>query len=351
VQGTLAHAAHSNLSKENARADQFGRHPGFSVLQPAKVEEQQMPENIDINTTIVKPETNDFAEQLEKLAREIEQLHAKASLQIAQRLAQARDLFRYRRDEGGFTGWVQNRLGYSVATAYRLVNLYQRFGESFSQWQTLPITALYALAAPGTPEETVAEIAGRIEAGDQPSCVEVNEAIARQKAQKRGPDCKFVGDPDRGDEGHGADHSDDQAVGGKDHGHASADSDHDLDQHVGGDDHGYADQAGDLGQHDASHADDRHGDDQFHAAHVPAGIDLNNAVTSDPKPPTKVSTASKAALKRSLAEVWQSGSDEDQQTIRELVLEEFFARVDGADLYRRIPKAQHDDVVRDFLDR
>ena len=60
-----------------------------------------------------------LAERLECIAQDIEQLHTKATRQIAERLAQAHELFLYVRDEGGFTGWVEKRLGYSTSTAYR----------------------------------------------------------------------------------------------------------------------------------------------------------------------------------------------------------------------------------------
>jgi hypothetical protein len=152
-------------------------------------------------------------DQLEQLALEIEQFHREATLQIAKRLDQARDIFRYRRDEGGFTGWVQNRLKYSVATVYRLLNLHERFGESFSQCETLGATALYALAAPGTPEEAVEEIAARLEAGEKPSVAEVKGAIARAKKPADQVDLGGAAGGNDVDHGGGVDHHADQAGG------------------------------------------------------------------------------------------------------------------------------------------
>src|SRR5262249_43309362 len=52
-------------------------------------------------------------ERLETIARDIETTHTSAVLHIAAQLAEARDIFRYRRDEGGFGGWVETRLRYS----------------------------------------------------------------------------------------------------------------------------------------------------------------------------------------------------------------------------------------------
>ena len=109
-------------------------------------------------------------------------------MQIAARLKKAHDKFAYQRDEGlgGFTGWVRKRLGYSVATAYRLIQAHDRFGESLSIWQTLPRSALYLLAAPGTPEKAIAEVVQRIEAGEKPTVGEVEVAIARAGAPESG---------------------------------------------------------------------------------------------------------------------------------------------------------------------
>ena len=97
----------------------------------------------------------DVGDQLEAIAKDIELLQATAVMRIAERLAEAHKLFLYKRDEGGFTGWVEKRLKISERTAYRLLDVHKQFGgfESLPQWQTLPRTVLYLLAAPSTPDE------------------------------------------------------------------------------------------------------------------------------------------------------------------------------------------------------
>ena len=171
-----------------------------------------MSENIESNSALVKSESNfgageqpvsesnaDYAaclsaltyddrRQLEEIAQDIERIERKAILQIAAKLAKARDVFRYRRAEGGFTGWITKRLRHSSATAYNVLNIYQRFGgdECFQTLEILPISALYLLAAPSTPDEAVKEIADRVKAGKQPSCAEVKETIERAKRKKNG---------------------------------------------------------------------------------------------------------------------------------------------------------------------
>ena len=89
----------------------------------------------------------EFAKQLEALARDIEHLDRKARdtmFRIAARIAKAHELFLHHRDEGGFQGWVENRLGYSRASAYRMLNV-DRWAKSVSSWDTfgtLPVSAI-----------------------------------------------------------------------------------------------------------------------------------------------------------------------------------------------------------------
>jgi|HubBroStandDraft_2_1064218.scaffolds.fasta_scaffold1264990_2 hypothetical protein len=49
----------------------------------------------------------DVGDQLEAIAKDIELLQATAVMRIAERLAQAHELFLYYRDEGGFEGWAE----------------------------------------------------------------------------------------------------------------------------------------------------------------------------------------------------------------------------------------------------
>jgi hypothetical protein len=67
--------------------------------------------------------------------------------------AEAHGLFRYRRDEGDFAGWVEKRLKMSRRTAYNLLDVPEKFGgESVQILHTLPRSVLYLLAAPSTPD-------------------------------------------------------------------------------------------------------------------------------------------------------------------------------------------------------
>jgi hypothetical protein len=74
-----------------------------------------------------------FTEQLEPIACKIELLETAATtaiLQIASEAAKIHDSFRYRRNEGGYAGYMKKRLGYSSSSAYRLLDVHARFGGS-----------------------------------------------------------------------------------------------------------------------------------------------------------------------------------------------------------------------------
>ena len=75
----------------------------------------------------------DVDDQIEAIAEDIEALQATALFRIAERLAEAHELFRYRRDEGGFAGWVEKRLRYSRATMDRLLDVHEKLGDKASQ--------------------------------------------------------------------------------------------------------------------------------------------------------------------------------------------------------------------------
>ena len=139
---------------------------------------------VKVDAATVIPSDPDFADQLEALARDIEHLERTAIFRIAAGVAKAHELFLNRRDEGGFQGWVETRLGYSRSQAYRLVNVNRwisKVSQSWDTFGTLSPSAIYLLAAPSTPEEVSAGIIERVKAGERLSYAEVNAAIAGAK--------------------------------------------------------------------------------------------------------------------------------------------------------------------------
>jgi len=129
-------------------------------------------------------------ERLETIAKDIETTHTKAVLHIAAQLAEARDIFCYRRDEGGFGGWVETRLRYSRSTAYNLLSIHERFGgeKDLSKClDTFHASILYRLAAPSTPKEACDQIIERAQAGETVPVAEVKRVIKDAKGRKRPP--------------------------------------------------------------------------------------------------------------------------------------------------------------------
>jgi hypothetical protein len=128
-------------------------------------------------------------ERLEMIAKDIETTHTNAVLYIAARLAEARDIFRYRRDEGGFGGWVETRLHYTRSTAYNLLSIHERFGGEKNlskRLDTFSASILYLLAAPSTPESARDEIIERAQAGESVSVAKAKCIVATAKGKRAG---------------------------------------------------------------------------------------------------------------------------------------------------------------------
>jgi hypothetical protein len=130
------------------------------------------------------------AERLEGIAQKIESVQSVADFMVAKLLAEAQEVFRYKRDErGGFTGWVKTRLNISKSEVYRLLRARERFGgsESFPNWETLalalPRSAIHLLADPATPDEVCQEVGARVAAGEKLPLATVAGLIERAKTK------------------------------------------------------------------------------------------------------------------------------------------------------------------------
>ena len=157
---------------------------GHHEIQPTRTAFVLAPvpaERFDLKSPVLSDA--EFKAQVEALAQEIEHLERTAIFKIALHLAKAHELFLYRRDEGGFQGWVERRLGYSRSHAYRALDV-ARLMQCIPGWETfgtLPLTAIYQIAASSTPEVARAEILGRVKAGERLSCTAIDETIAKAK--------------------------------------------------------------------------------------------------------------------------------------------------------------------------
>jgi hypothetical protein len=261
-----------------------------------------------------------LAEQLEPIAQKIELLETAAILQIASEAAKIREHFRYWRAEGGYTGYMKRRLGYSSSSAYRLLDVHTRFGGNVSQiWERLPVSAVYLLAAPSTPEEALNEVAERVKAGEKPTCALVTEIIAKAKdidTEPTGPvaSTKPAIESAAAD-GAAVDHEQNVTRVAAE----TADGKVILYDWKTGETSVEGDDRADLDPIRIDHVD---------GAEVTPKADLETLVAT-----------------------WEMSTPEEQQSIRDRVLADFFAQAAGAHIAALIPAPKHADVVRPLLDQ
>jgi hypothetical protein len=125
------------------------------------------------------------ADRLTEIETEIRATQGAAIIKIGEKLHEAREIFRYDRNEGGFEGWVESRLTFSRRTAYNMIDAFTRLsGESVQNLHTLSRTVLYELAAPSTPDEVRQEVVQRAEAGQNVTHKDVLELKRKLKEAK-----------------------------------------------------------------------------------------------------------------------------------------------------------------------
>jgi hypothetical protein len=109
------------LAKNKAKAATLVALNDLRVEQEAQREQQEQRDLSDA--------------RLEAIARDIESTQAGAIIHVAKQLAEAREIFRFRRDEGGFRGWLETRLHQRLvrSAAYNLLNALERFGNNLSR--------------------------------------------------------------------------------------------------------------------------------------------------------------------------------------------------------------------------
>jgi hypothetical protein len=87
---------------------------------------------------------------------------------------------------GRYTEWLGVEFGLSERMAQHFVNVRERLGPKSEKFSVLPPSTLYLLAAPSTPDEAIAVVEERIDAGDRLSVVHVQRTIDEQKRRVRG---------------------------------------------------------------------------------------------------------------------------------------------------------------------
>jgi Protein of unknown function (DUF3102) len=245
-------------------------------------------------------------------------------IEIARHLVESRNQV----GRGEWLAWLDAAFGWSDQTAYRFIHVYELSRDA--RFHTcveldLPLGVLYQLAA--TKAEGIRqEITERLDLGEKVTAETVIQAITGRRkspaktdsAESSSIETENVGNAD-----------DDAGVSaGARKSLYAADADADQNGH-GGDEH-LVD-----------------GDE-----HLVDGV--GNEITATEQPADLVDPASipkkSRAKKASLLEAWES-TPEERQLIGDLVLEEFFARADGTDIFDRIPTARRKEVCLAFLDQ
>jgi hypothetical protein len=112
---------------------------------------------------------------------------------IGRHLAEARD-----HAPGFWLQWLESEFRWSDQTAYRYIHLFEARESSalHTLWNAdLPLSGLYVLAAPNTPEEARQEIAEHVKAGEKPTVAEIRETVRKaKKAKTNGAPAESGGD-------------------------------------------------------------------------------------------------------------------------------------------------------------
>lgn len=139
-------------------------------------------QEISMNIQATATEIASVDQQLEQHAASIERIQRDAVYEIGRELAAAQELFRYRKDEGGFTGWLANRLPHiAQRSAYQAISIFKGIDpELLAQCANIPprVMAEVAKAEP----DVQALIAERVEAGEIFTAAKVKEI--RQEAAR-----------------------------------------------------------------------------------------------------------------------------------------------------------------------
>jgi hypothetical protein len=149
-----------------------------------------MLENINADTATVKADIGNLVVDdpvLAEYATEIRHLGKRVKedvIEIGRYLDQAKK----HAGHGRWLTWIEVEFGWSDQTARRFIHIYELSRDSkFNNLlnSDLPLSALYQLAAPKTPEAARAEITEHIEAGGEVSVGAVTEIIKKVKGKTK----------------------------------------------------------------------------------------------------------------------------------------------------------------------
>ncbi|MDH1268941.1 hypothetical protein N5C81_15050 [Rhizobium pusense] len=123
-------------------------------------------------------------QQIELLAKDYELVDQIQSMRKGEILCGIRDLHSYKRDEGGFEGFVESRLSISRATAYNHIQMHEKLSESVQRARHISDRAKLQIAA--AEPDIRAIIEERVAAGEVFTAAQVKDI--RQKAAEEAVD-------------------------------------------------------------------------------------------------------------------------------------------------------------------
>ena len=102
-------------------------------------------------------------------------------IEIGRRLTECKDIVGH----GNWLPWLEREFGWTDKTAENFINVSKAAGkfENFSNLN-IPVSGLYLLAAPNTPDEAKAEVIERAEKGEKLSVADVKTTIANAKTKQ-----------------------------------------------------------------------------------------------------------------------------------------------------------------------
>jgi Protein of unknown function (DUF3102) len=103
-------------------------------------------------------------------------------IKIGERLTAAKKICGH----GNWLPWLEREFGWTDETARNFMNVYQLAGSNPKRvWDlNLPLSSLYLIARPSTPEAIREEVLGRADRGEPPSLAQVKAVIAGAKKDK-----------------------------------------------------------------------------------------------------------------------------------------------------------------------
>lgn len=131
--------------------------------------------SFDYNT--LAPDTREFVQQrADEIHGQLKRT-AEGIIKIGQNLIAVKE----RMTHGQFLPWIQAEFAMSRQSADNFIHVAERFADKLPKISTLPVTVLYALAAPSTPDTIVQQV----QSGDIPPTLDAIKEAKRAEQQAR----------------------------------------------------------------------------------------------------------------------------------------------------------------------